>query len=532
MMLQLVKSPLDKMADKFYITTAIPYVNARPHIGFALEAIQTDVIARYMRICGRDVWFLSGTDEHGAKVSRAAKAANKSINEFVDENSSHFKKLLEVLNISSDDFIRTSDQARHFPGAVELWKRIAKSGDLAKSIYRGLYCVGCEAFITEKDLVRGKCPDHDAIPESLEEENYFFKLSKYADRVKKIIESGELNIIPEKRKNETLALIESGLEDVSFSRPAKDISWGVPVPGDPTQTMYVWSDALVNYISALGFGGSDEDKFKKFWPADAHVIGKDIFRFHTIIWPGMLMSAGLPLPKTIYVHGFIVVGGKKMSKSLGNVVDPFDVAERYGSEALRYYLLREIPAGEDGDFTEEKMLAAYNANLANGLGNYVARISKMIADYFAGILVRPDVARLSAVPLTISPEFFRERYGKDIETFGVNFFIQTQIRPQYAKAMDRFQFSGAMDQIWRLLGALDGYIQTYEPFKLVKLDKEKTEAVLWQTAYGALEVAWLVRPFMPETSNKIFKIFSVEPGDPKEVDQIKIFPHAPLFPRK
>lgn len=520
------------MAGKFYITTAIPYVNARPHIGFALEAIQADAIARYMRMAGRDVWFLTGADEHGSKISRAAQAAGIDIRDFVDENAGCFKKLFGVLNISNDDFIRTSDQTRHFPGAIELWKRIAKSGDLTKAAYKGLYCVGHEAFVTEKDLVDGKCADHQTPPEQLEEENYFFKLSKYTDKIKKAIESGELKIIPETRKNEILALIDSGLEDVSFSRPSKDIPWGVPVPGDPTQTMYVWCDALANYISALGFGSAVEEKFRKLWPADLHVIGKDILRFHAAIWPAMLMSAGLPLPKSILVHGFITVGGKKMSKSLGNVVDPFDVAERYGHEALRYYLLREVPANEDGDFTEEKMLAAYNANLANGLGNYVARVSKMIADYFAGVLEKPDIARLSAVPLTVSSEFFRERYGSGIETFGINLFTQAEIRPQYAKAMEKFQFSGAMDQIWRLLGTLDGYIQVYEPFKLIKTNKEKTEAVLWQTAYGALEVAWLLRPFMPETSDKIFKIFSVSPGDPKEIEQVKIFPHAPLFPRK
>lgn len=520
------------MADKFYITTAIPYVNARPHIGFALEAIQADAIARYMRIRGRDVWFLSGTDEHGAKISRAAEAAGKNARDFVDEIAELFKELLVVFSISNDDFIRTSDSIRHFPGAIWLWNRINKSGDLYKAFYKGLYCVGCEAFVTDKDLVDGKCADHEIPPEKLEEENYFFRLSRYGDKIKKAIESDELRVFPKSRKNEIISFIDSGLDDVSFSRPAKDISWGIPVPGDPTQTMYVWCDALANYLSALGFGMVHDEKFNKFWPADMHVIGKDIWRFHAAIWPGMLMSAGLPLPKAVFVHGFVVVGGKKMSKSLGNVVDPFDLARRYGAEAVRYYFLREVSPNEDGDFTEEKMLAAYNANLANGLGNYVARVSKMITDYFAGVLGKPDSARLSAVPLTISPEFFRERYGSGIETFIVELFTQTEIRPQYARAMEKFQFSEAMDQIWRLLGTLDGYIQTYQPFKLVKLDREKTEAVLWQTAYGALEVAWLLRPFMPETSDKIFKIFSVTPGDPKDIDQVKIFPHASLFPRK
>ena len=520
------------MKDKFYITTAIPYVNARPHIGFALEAIQADVVARYMRTLGRDVWFLSGTDEHGAKISRAAQAAGKDVREFVDEHAELFKKLLAVLGISNDDFIRTSDENRHFPGAAALWRLISKNGDLVKKTYQGLYCVGHEAFVTEKDLVRGKCVDHNAEPERLEEENYFFRLSRYAGKIKRAIESGELKIIPETRKNEILALIKSGLEDVSFSRPAKDIPWGVPVPDDPSQNMYVWCDALANYISAMGFGHSDDEKFKKFWPADMHVIGKDILRFHAAIWPGMLMSAGLALPKSIFVHGFIVVGGKKMSKTLGNVVDPFDLIERFSAEVARYYFLREVSPNEDGDFTEEKFLTAYNANLANGLGNYVARVSKMIADYFGGELNKPGIAKLSSVPLTFSPELFRERYGRGIETFGIDLFISEKIGPQYQKAMSEFQFSKAMDEIWRLLGLLDGYIQTYEPFKLVKSDKEKTAAILWQTAYGALEIAWLLGPLMPETSNKIFKIFSVQPGDPKEVERVKIFPHAPLFPRK
>ncbi len=337
--------------DKFYITTAIDYANAAPHLGHAFEKVQADIISRYQRLLGKDVFFLTGTDEHGAKIAKAAGEKNIKEKEFVDNISEIFKKLAKELNISNDDFIRTSDKKRHWPGVQALWERLAASGDIYKSVYKGFYCLGCEAFIPKKNLIDGKCPTHNSAPEEINEENYFFKLFKYQNELRRVISSGELKIIPDSRKNEAIGLIDEGLEDVSFSRSVKNVPWGIPVPGDDNQTIYVWADALANYISALGYGSDNPEKFKKYWPADVQVIGKDILRFHALIWPAMLMSADLPLPKNILAHGFVVSGGKKMSKSLGNVIDPFDLIKRYGCEAVRYYLAREISTTEDGHIT-------------------------------------------------------------------------------------------------------------------------------------------------------------------------------------
>ena len=481
------------MQEKFYISTAIAYVNSRPHIGFALELAQADAIARWQRLNGKDVFFLTGTDEHGAKITRAAQKAGKDPQKFVDENSALFKKLVGGLDISADDFIRTSDSVRHFPGSVELWKKLESSGDIYKKNYRGLYCVGHEAFVTQKDLVDGKCADHDAEPEVIEEENYFFRLSKYADKIKKALEIGELKIFPESRKNEIVSFLDSGVEDVSFSRPSKDISWGIPVPGDATQTMYVWCDALANYITALGFGGVDDSKFKKFWPADMHIIGKDILRFHAVIWPAMLLSAGLALPKGVFVHGFIHSGGRKMSKTVGNVIDPIDFIGRHGHDPLRYYLLREISTFEDGDFTEERFVEVYNADLANGLGNYVSRVSKMIEQYFGGVLERPSDKELSAVPIKKHSSFFAPNgEGTKLELISPPYFIDQVVWPAYRNAFEDYRLKQVLEATWALLGELDAYVQTYEPFKLIKTDPEKAKAVLWSLSYGALSVAWML----------------------------------------
>ncbi|MDP2676556.1 MAG: class I tRNA ligase family protein [bacterium] len=520
--------------EKFYITTSLPYVNAPPHIGFALEAVQTDVVARWRRIKGDDVFFLSGTDEHGAKIVRSAEKAGKTPKALVDDNAALFKRLLSELYISNNDFIRTSDQTRHWQGAQALWKAIAEKGDLYKATYKGLYCVGHEAFITEKDLVDGKCTDHNQAPELLEEENYFFRLSKYSQKIKELISKDEIKIYPDFRKNEIMALLEEGLQDISFSRPSKDISWGVPVPGDSSQTMYVWCDALSNYVSALGFGGSNNSHFKKYWPADLHVIGKDILRFHAAIWIGMLLSAGLLLPKVIFVHGFITSGGKKMSKTIGNVVDPFDLIRRFSADALRYFLLREVQPFEDGDFTEEHFVQAYNANLANGLGNYISRVSKMIVQYFGEDFEKPAESFLDSVPLQAHSELLRiqNKDGGNIETFSVPFSYEQYVYPQYKKALDAYQFSRALDITWGFLGELDRYIQHYEPFKLIKTDKEKTHAVLWQTAYGALACADMLRPFLPETAKKIFEIFGTTPDGYQNKKSFNITPGEGLFPRK
>jgi len=486
-----------KKNNKFYITTAIDYVNGKPHIGHALEKVQADVLARYHRAKGEEVWFLTGTDEHGAKIARAAQALGKDPKEFVDETSQGFKKMKETLNLSWDDFIRTSDQERHWPGVQKLWRKLDEAGKLYKKSYRGLYCVGHEAFVTEKDLVDGKCRDHQKEPEVIEEENYFFKLSDYSDEIGKKIESGELTIIPESRKNEILSLIKGGLEDVSFSRPAKDLSWGVPVPGDPDHMMYVWCDALTNYISAIGYG-RDEDNFEAWWGSDevVHVIGKDILRFHAAIWPGMLLAAGIALPKKIIVHGFITVEGEKMSKTVGNVIDPIELVEKYGIDPVRYYLLREIPSGEDGDFSIKKFEERYNGDLANGLGNLCARVATL------GEKVSP---------MTVQNN---EDIRKEIERVHVS--VQ--------KYVEAFRLNEALGAIWELISYGDKYINDTTPWK-IKDDPAALQKIIADAAMLIDAIQKMIEPFLPGTAEKIREQISVEG------DSIKIKRGNMLFPR-
>jgi methionyl-tRNA synthetase len=498
--------------EKFNITTSIGYANAAPHMGHAYEEFLADVVARYKRKFGFDVFFLTGTDEHGVKISRTAEKTGKTPQVFVDENAESFKKFYDSLDSSYDSFIRTSDKEAHWYGAELLWKKLSESDDIYKSKYTGLYCVGCEAYVTERDLVEGLCPHHNAAPEKIEEENYFFRLSKYADAVKAKIESDEIRIIPETRKNEILALFTEGISDVSFSRPRGQIPWGIPVPNDPDQTMYVWCDALSNYISALDFGKDDTSLFDKFWPADVHVIGKDILRFHALLWPAMLLSAGLPLPKEILVHGFITSEGKKMSKSIGNVVDPKEYVEKHGSEALRSFFARNISPFEDSDFTEAKFLESYNANLANGIGNLVSRVLKMTNQYFDG---KVSMDEKTDLPL---------KDGASIKNY-----ITEKILPAYHEHMERYELNKAADVIWLLIKQLDGYINEYQPYKLIKTDKEKTEAVLANLLYGISVVADILSPFMPETSEKITELLGSDTtGASFAVKTVE----APLFPRK
>jgi len=486
---------------KFYITTAIDYVNGKPHIGHALEKLQADVYARYHRQREDEVWYLTGTDEHGAKVVRAAEKAGKSPEDFANENSAKFQALRKELNLSFNDFIRTTDRKRHWPGAQLIWKKLMESGDIYKKKYRGLYCVGHEAFVTEKDLLDGKCRDHNAEPEVIEEENYFFKLSKYSNAIGEKIKSGEFEILPEGKRNEILALIERGLEDVSFSRPAKDLSWGVPVPGDEEHTMYVWCDALTNYISAIGYGSSNfqlpTSNFNKWWPADVQVIGKDILRFHAAIWPGMLLSAGLPLPKRLLVHGFVNVEGAKMSKTVGNVLDPAELVKKYGIDPIRYFLLKEIPSYEDGDFSDEKFRQVYNGELANGLGNFSARILSLAS-----------------------------RFGKwDVSSFELDSDVDGKInetRSRVDEKLNEFKIHEAIIAINELISFGDKYINDNEIWK----DTESKEGKVFNAVIILDNVASLYQPFLPETSWNIAK--NIEWPDKKtlEVKRGEV-----LFPR-
>ena len=472
---------------KFYITTSIAYVNAPPHIGYALELIQADVLARHHRLVGNDTWFLTGTDEHGTKIAKAAAAANLSPEKFTNQISEKFLSLAKVLNISNDDFIRTSDQKRHWPSAQKLWRELAERGDLYKKNYEGLYCIGHEAFMKKSDLKDGVCPLHKTKPEKIEEENWFFKLISYKKRLKKIIESDELQILPASRKSEVLNLLDDA-EDISFSRPFNPptggIRWGVPVPDDATQTMYVWADALSNYISAIGYADDNSQAlFKKFWPADIHLVGKDILRFHAIVWPAMLLSASLPLPKSIYVHGFITADGEKMSKTIGNVVDPFKMVEKYGSEVVRYYLLREIPSDEDGDFSEEKLKERYNGDLANGLGNLVQRVATLIENNLDGKLIYDEKLIEPGIAQKISDIVVR--YKQNIESFRLH---------------------EALANVWELISFANVYIDDKKPWAAIKRDEKEFLMIMTDLMLMLHNIAFLLSPFLPETADKIAKI--------------------------
>jgi methionyl-tRNA synthetase len=513
---------------KFYITTSIAYANAAPHMGHAYEAFLADVIARYKRMEGFDVFFLTGTDEHGVKISRAAERGGLGPQAFVDKNAKEFVDFYESLGVSYDEFIRTSDKEKHWSGANMLWNRLSDAGDIYKSKYIGLYCVGCESFVTEKDLVNGLCPNHNTPPDKIEEENYFFRLSKYAEQVKELIEKDEVRIIPESRKNEMLSLFKEGVPDVSFSRPQGTIPWGVPVPGDSTQVMYVWCDALANYISALGYGRENTENFFKYWPADTHVIGKDILRFHAIFWPAMLLSSGLLLPKEILVHGFITSEGKKMSKSIGNVVDPKEYIEKYGQNAIRAYFARDISPFEDGDFTEAKFLESYNANLANGLGNLVSRVVKMATDYFGG-----SIKNCAEIEVPLKRRFETVSGAEITDGSPLPFVVREEILPKYREYMDHYEIHQAAEVLWGLMKRMDGYVTDYEPYRLVKTDKDKTEAVLWNLLYGIHHIANMLYPIMPEASDKIREIVGAMLSGNGEPESFSVKPvDSPLFPRK
>jgi methionyl-tRNA synthetase len=471
--------------SKFYVTTSIPYANASPHIGFAMEAIEADFLARYHRLLGEDVYFLTGTDEHGMKIHDTAKELGISPQEHVDNIADQNKKLKELLNLSYDDFIRTTSD-RHKRGAQKLWMKLFEAGDIYKDKYEGFYCKGCEAYVTEKDLEDGKCPIHKKEAEKFSEENYYFRLSKYSDKIAELIEKDEIKIEPDYRKREFLNVVKEGLRDVSFSRPKEKLSWGVPVPNDPDHTMYVWCDALSNYITALDYEHEGE-LFEKYWPCDAHVIGKDIVRFHAGIWIGILLSAGLQTPKSIPIHGFISSGGHKMSKSLNNVISPVDVVEKYGTDPLRYFLLREIPTTEDGDFTYERFEELYNSELANNLGNLMNRVTKMTERYFDG-----------KVPEVSIPD---EGFIKKVELMWEN----------YHELINKFDIKKAAEEVLARIDDANKYIEDKKPWVLAKENEKALGDVLYHLLEVLRHIGYALYPYIPETSEKILESFGKKP---------------------
>ncbi len=454
---------------KYFLSTSIAYANAKPHLGHALEALQADVLARFHRGLGEDVFFVTGTDEHGDKLQRAATAQGLEPRALVDKVSLEFTELYSSLNISFDRFIRTTD-ADHKKAAQKLWKACQK--DIYKSSYSGLYCVGEERFLTEKELVDGKCPDHNTVPEKLTIDSYFFRLSKYQGLIERLIESDGLKIYPESRKNEMLQFVRGGLEDVSISRSKDRLNWGIDVPDDPTHVMYVWFDALANYITAAGYV-AEGDSFDSWWPADMHCIGKDILRFHAVLWPAMLLSAGLATPKALNVHGFITSEGQKMSKSLGNVVDPAEMIKAYRADALRYYLLREIPSGADGDFSQQRFDTLYNSDLANDLGNLLQRTSVMATKYFDG--------KLENIPDTMHDE------------------------AAYREHITNLRFERALEEVWRLVRSVNQLIDTEKPWELAKSDQKQLAWVMGQIIADLRQVGQLLLPFLPQTAGDIIR---------------------------
>jgi len=471
------------MAKRIYITNAIPYVNAAPHVGHALEYVQTDCIVRFYKLLGFDVFYAAGADENSLKNVQAAEAENVPIQTLVDKYAKEFENLKDTLNISWDVFNRTSAR-HHIAGTQKLWLSCKKE-DIYKKKYRGLYCVGCEVFYKAEEVKGGVCPDGHTNIEEVEEENYFFKLTNYSEFLYKLIETNKLQIVPETRKNEVLSFIRQGLEDFSISRSVERArGWGVPVPSDNSQVMYVWFDALTTYLTAFGYPSGN--LFKKYWidnPNRLHVIGKGIIRFHAVYWPAMLKSAGIPLPKTEFVHGYITVEGQKISKTLGNVIDPFDLVGKFGQEAVRYYLLREIPAWGDGDFSISRFKELYNGELANGLGNLVARVARLCADTKLNL-----------------PQKKNFKFKKTV-----------------LDELKNFRFDRALISLWGNVSDLDKKINEQKPWELQGPTLKKAIAPI---AHEIREIAFNLSPFLPKTSKIILDQFTG-----------KVTAQDPLFPR-
>ena len=510
--------------QKFYLTTTLPYVNAQPHIGFALEIVQADVIARWRAARGDDVFFNTGTDEHGLKIYRGAQAEGLDPQAYADLHAAKFDALKLALNLSYTNFIRTTD-AHHVAAAQEFWKRCADRGDIYKKNYKVKYCVGCELEKTESELTDGRCPLHPNLAvELVEEENYFFRYSRYQEALLKMYTARPDFVVPEKRLKEIINFTAQGLQDFSISRLKKKMPLGVSVPGDPDHVMYVWFDALVNYISALGWP-EDEKNFNAFWPG-TQTAGKDNLRQQSSMWQAMLLSAGLPPSRQIMIHGFIMSAGQKMSKSLGNVVDPFAYAEEFGTDALRYYLLREIPTLDDGDFTREKFVARYNADLANGLGNLVQRVTAMVEKYSDGDYPpRPDASGHSSGGGDSNAKSPLGRGHIVQRTIGGVGYGSEALQARAGERIINYQLDQALAVIWERISECDKRVDEEKPWVMAKdpAQREKLERLLSDLVEEIRGIGETLAPFLPETSGRILGIVDAEKVKP---------PAQPLFPRK
>ncbi len=475
----------------YYLTTPIYYPNAKPHIGTAFTTIGSDVQARYRRLKGYDTFFLTGLDENSLNVERQARSQGKDPQTYCDEMAEFFRELWEKLNISHDCFIRTTEE-RHKHAARLLLQKCFDAGDIYKGTYAGWYCLSCEAFYSDDDLVDGKCPVHDAEPEWTEEDNYFFALSKYQDRLLALYEEHPESVLPDFRRNEVVNMVRGELRDFSISRANK--TWGIPVTFDEEQVIYVWFDALTNYITGVGFG-HDDSLFERYWPADAHVVGKDIIRFHCVYWPAMLMSAGLPLPKTVWAHGWIMFRGEKMSKTRGTGVDPFEMVDEFGADAVRYYLVREIPFDQDGIFSWESFYNRYNAELANDLGNLVQRTTSMVSRYFDGILPAPG----AETALDTSLREVAQSAGAGAE-----------------RGLESWDLDAALDSIWTLVTRANRYIEENAPWELAKEPdrRERLGTVLYNVTEAVRILAVLLGPYIPQTADVVLE----RVGEPPLVD--------------
>jgi methionyl-tRNA synthetase len=510
--------------DASFISTTIPYVNARPHLGHAFEFAQADAYARHMASQGQDVYFLSGSDENSLKNVLAAEREGIAVRELVDRNVVFFEDLADHLELSLARFIRTSVDTDHIEGSIATWRRIAASGDVYVKDYEGLYCVGCEQFYSPAELLDGRCPEHFVEPELVAEHNYFFRLSRYQDQLLEALESGTLTIVPESRYNEVVSFVRSGLADISISRSTERArGWGIPVPDDPDQVMYVWIDALTNYTNALGWTRGGED-YQRYW-VDAtrrvHVVGKGVTRFHAVYWPAMLLSAGLPLPTEIVVHGYITVGGAKLSKSLGNAVDPAELVERFGASAVRYFLLAEFSPFIDGDFTEERLISRYNADLANGLGNLLSRATSMTVRYRDGVVPAPGP--LGGPERSLADQLAATEHAS-------------------VTAMRGYDHREALARIWDLVRRTNAYVDERAPWHLAKAGDAASQATLDTTLHhlvGAVrQLGRLLHPFLPHAGETIAQSLGTEVGNVPDADHwlddltgAQVVKSAPLFPR-